>query len=410
MIYAAEEVRARFARRGLSFDPTVEEIVRGILEAVREEGDEALDRFSRDLDGYPVEEVPKRAWREAYEDLDEDLRDALETARERIEAFYREEARGGFLRAEGAGCWPSSSAPWSGWGSTSPGEAPPPLHPPHDRGPGQGGGGAGGDRGEPPKVHPGVLAAAWVAGADRLFAMGGAQAIAALAYGTGRVPRVDKIVGPGNRYVVAAKRLVYGTVGIDGLAGPTETMIIADGSASPRLLAADLLAQAEHGPDSEPWLLSPDRALLERVEAELSWQLQDLPRAEVARQALEKGGLVLTKDLEEAFALANLYAPEHLSLALSDPLPWLEKVQNAGGSSWGRGAPRPWATTSPGPATSCPPRGRPASRGVGGAGLPEGDPGGGPFRGRGPGARQEGGAFGPGGGPGGHARSLDLRR
>lgn len=124
MIYAAEEVRARFARRGLSFDPTVEEIVRGILEAVREEGDEALDRFSRDLDGYPVEEVPKRAWREAYEDLDEDLRDALETARERIEAFYREEARGGFLRAEGAGCWPSSSAPWSGWGSTSPGEAP----------------------------------------------------------------------------------------------------------------------------------------------------------------------------------------------------------------------------------------------------------------------------------------------
>lgn len=152
-----------------------------------------------------------------------------------------------------------------------------------------------------------------MAGADRLFAMGGAQAIAALAYGTGRVPRVDKIVGPGNRYVVAAKRLVYGTVGIDGLAGPTETMIIADGSASPRLLAADLLAQAEHGPDSEPWLLSPDRALLERVEAELSWQLQDLPRAEVARQALEKGGLVLTKDLEEAFALANLYAPEHLS-------------------------------------------------------------------------------------------------
>lgn len=197
MIYAAEEVRARFARRGLSFDPTVEEIVRGILEAVREEGDEALDRFSRDLDGYPVEEVPKRAWREAYEDLDEDLRDALETARERIEAFYREEARGGFLRAEGAGCWPSSSAPWSGWGSTSPGEAPPPLHPPHDRGPGQGGGGAGGDRGEPPKVHPGVLAAAWVAGADRLFAMGGAQAIAALAYGTGRVPGWTRSWGRG---------------------------------------------------------------------------------------------------------------------------------------------------------------------------------------------------------------------
>ena len=340
MIYAAEEVRARFARRGLSFDPTVEEIVRGILEAVREEGDEALDRFSRDLDGYPVEEVPKRAWREAYEDLDEDLRDALETARERIEAFYREEARGGFLRAEGGGVLAQLVRPLERVGVYVPGGSAPLLSTllmtvvPAK---------VAGVRevivASPPKVHPGVLAAAWVAGADRLFAMGGAQAIAALAYGTGRVPRVDKIVGPGNRYVVAAKRLVYGTVGIDGLAGPTETMIIADGSASPRLLAADLLAQAEHGPDSEPWLLSPDRALLERVEAELARQLQDLPRAEVARQALEKGGLVLTKDLEEAFALANLYAPEHLSLALSDPLPWLEKVQNAGGVFLGEGSP-----------------------------------------------------------------------
>jgi len=191
----------------------------------------------------------------------------------------------------------------------------------------------------PPRVHPGVLAAAWVAGADRLFAMGGAQAIAALAYGTRRVPRVDKIVGPGNAYVVAAKRQVFGAVGIDGLAGPTETLIVADGSASPRLLAADLLAQAEHGPDSEPWLLSPDRALLEKVEAELFRQLQDLPRGEIARKALERGGLVHTQDLEEAFALANLYAPEHLCLALADPLPWLGRVQNAGGVFLGEGSP-----------------------------------------------------------------------
>jgi histidinol dehydrogenase len=190
----------------------------------------------------------------------------------------------------------------------------------------------------PPRVHPGVLAAAWVAGVDRLYAMGGAQAIAALAFGTERVPRVDKIVGPGNAYVVAAKRQVYGVVGLDGLAGPTETLIVADGSASPRLLAADLLAQAEHGPDSEPWLLSPDRALLERVEAELFRQLEGLPRAEVAKRALEKGGLVLTRDLEEALDLANLYAPEHLCLALADPLPWLGRVQNAGGVFLGEGS------------------------------------------------------------------------
>ena len=159
MIYAAEEVRARFARRGLSFDPTVEEIVRGILEAVREEGDEALDRFSRDLDGYPVEEVPKRAWREAYEDLDEDLRDALETARERIEAFYREEARGGFLRAEGGGVLAQLVRPLERVGVYVPGGSAPLLSTllmtvvPAK---------VAGVRevivASPPKVHPGVLA------------------------------------------------------------------------------------------------------------------------------------------------------------------------------------------------------------------------------------------------------------
>ncbi|GGM94438.1 histidinol dehydrogenase [Thermus composti] len=340
MIYRAEEVRERFARRGLAFDPTVEEIVRGILEAVREEGDAALNRLSLDLDGHPVEEIPKRAWREAYEDLDPDLRDALETAKERIEAFYREEARGGFLRAEEGGVLGQLVRPLARVGVYVPGGSAPLLSTllmtvvPAK---------VAGVRevivASPPRVHPGILAAAWVAGADRLFAMGGAQAIAALAYGTGRVPRVDKIVGPGNAYVVAAKRLVYGVVGLDGLAGPTETLIVADGSASPRLLAADLLAQAEHGPDSEPWLLSPDLPLLERVEAELYRQLQDLPRAEIAKKALERGGLVLTRDLEEALELANLYAPEHLCLALADPLPWLGRVENAGGVFLGEGSP-----------------------------------------------------------------------
>lgn len=340
MIYRAEEVRERFARRGLSFDPKVEEIVRGILQAVREEGDEALDRLSLDLDGHPVEEIPKRAWREAYEDLDEGLRDALETAKERIEAFYREEARGGFLRAEEGGVLGQLVRPLERVGVYVPGGSAPLLSsllmsvvPAKVAGVGEV------VVASPPRIHPGVLAAAWVAGADRLFAMGGAQAIAALAYGTRRVPRVDKIVGPGNAYVVAAKRQVFGAVGIDGLAGPTETLIVADGSASPRLLAADLLAQAEHGPDSEPWLLSPDRALLEKVEAELFRQLPDLPRAEIARRALERGGLVQTQDLEEAFALANLYAPEHLCLALADPLPWLGRVQNAGGVFLGEGSP-----------------------------------------------------------------------
>ncbi len=339
MIRSAEEVRPRFRARGLRFDPGVEERVRRILEAVREEGDQALDRLSLELDGHPVEEIPKRAWRAAYEALDEGLRDALETARERIEAFYREEARGGFLKAGPEGVLGQLVRPLDRVGVYVPGGSAPLLSsllmavvPAKVAGVGEV------VVASPPKVHPGVLAAAWVAGADRLFAMGGAQAIAALAYGTARVPRVDKIVGPGNAYVVAAKRLVYGAVGIEGLAGPTETLIIADGSASPKLLAADLLAQAEHGPDSEPWLLSPDRALLERVVAELEAQLKDLPRASIARQALLNGGLVETEDLEEAFELANLYAPEHLCLALSDPWPWLGRVRNAGGVFLGEGS------------------------------------------------------------------------
>lgn len=138
-------------------------------------------------------------------------------------------------------------------------------------------------------------------------------------------------MGPGNRYVVLAKREVYGSVGMEGLPGPTETLIIADASADPKLLAADLLAQAEHGPDSEAWLLSSYRELLERVEEELQRQLADLPRASIARQALQRSGLVQVESIEQALDLANLYAPEHLCLSVHDPLAVLGQVRNAGG-------------------------------------------------------------------------------
>ncbi|APD08549.1 histidinol dehydrogenase [Thermus brockianus] len=352
MIYRAEEVRERFARRGLSFDPKVEEIVRGILQAVREEGDEALDRLSLDLDGHPVEEIPKRAWREAYEDLDEGLRDALETAKERIEAFYREEARGGFLRAERGGVLGQLVRPLERVGVYVPGGSAPLLSsllmsvvPAKVAGVGEV------VVASPPRVHPGVLAAAWVAGADRLFAMGGAQAIAALAYGTRRVPRVDKIVGPGNAYVVAAKRQVFGAVGIDGLAGPTETLIVADGSASPRLLAADLLAQAEHGPDSEPWLLSPDRALLEKVEAELFRQLQDLPGGRLPGRPWSGVGWCRPRTWRRPSPWPTSTPPSTSAWPWPTPFPGWAGCRTPVGSSWGRVAPRPWGTTSPGPAT-----------------------------------------------------------
>jgi phosphoribosyl-ATP pyrophosphohydrolase/phosphoribosyl-AMP cyclohydrolase/histidinol dehydrogenase len=163
-----------------------------------------------------------------------------------------------------------------------------------------------------------TLAAAAVAGADGLLQVGGAQAIAALAYGAGPWPGSDIVVGPGNRWVTAAKQLVAGRVAIDMLAGPSELLVLADGAADPALVAADLLAQAEHDPDAVPMLVSLDPALPERVEAELSRQLTDLPTAAVARAALQNGFAVVAPDLATAIALADRIAPEHLELLLAD--------------------------------------------------------------------------------------------
>ncbi len=333
MIKTPEEVRAYFKGRRMTVEyGDALETVRQILRQVEQEGDAALDRLSQAIDGQPVEEIPKRAWREAYESLEAGLRDALETAKERIEAFYRREPVGGFLEAGPEGVLGQLVRPLDRVGVYVPGGSAPLLStvlmtvvPAKVAGVGEI------VVASPPRVHPGILAAAWVAGADRLFAMGGAQAVAALAYGTERIPRVDKIVGPGNRYVVLAKREAFGLVGMEGLPGPTETLIIADASADPKLLAADMLAQAEHGPDSEAWLLSAHRELLERVGEELERQLADLPRAAIARQALGRSGLVWVESLEQALELANLYAPEHLCLSIHDPLAALGQVRNAGG-------------------------------------------------------------------------------
>ena len=177
-----------------------------------------------------------------------------------------------------------------------------------------------------------ILAAAYVAKVDRLFALGGAQAIAALAYGTESVPQVDKIVGAGGLFVTLAKRQVFGGVGIDGFYGPTETLVIADDSADPAWAAADLLAQAEHDVLASPILLTPSRALAEAVVAQLAAQLEGLSRAEIAGQALaNRGGIVVTADLAEAVELANLYAPEHLCLLVAEPWALVGQIRNAGG-------------------------------------------------------------------------------
>ena len=185
--------------------------------------------------------------------------------------------------------------------------------------------------------NPLVLAAAALARVDRVFTIGGAQAVAALAYGTQTIPRVDKIVGPGNAYVAAAKRRVFGIVGIDMVAGPSEILIICDGQTNPDWVAMDLFSQAEHDELAQSVLICPDAAYIERVAASLDRLLPTMPRQQVIRAALEnRGALIQVRDLDEACGIANRIAPEHLELSVSDAEAWVEKIHHAGAIFIGR--------------------------------------------------------------------------
>ena len=181
------------------------------------------------------------------------------------------------------------------------------------------------------EINPVVLAAAQVAGVDKVFSIGGAQAIAALAYGAGPVPAVDKIVGPGNRYVAAAKRLVFGVVGIDMIAGPSEVVIVADESADPDWIAMDMFAQAEHDEDARAILVTTDASLPERVEVSINQQISQMERADIIRTAIvNNGALIRAGGMEQACAIVNRLAPEHLELAVVDPDRYLEGIRHAG--------------------------------------------------------------------------------
>lgn len=191
-------------------------------------------------------------------------------------------------------------------------------------------------------LDPHIIVAAHRAGATRVLRVGGAQAIAALAYGTESIPQVDKIVGPGNIYVTLAKKLVFGAVGIDSLAGPSEILIIADAGARPEFVAADLLSQAEHDAEAAAILITDSDSLAEAVQAEINKQLETLPRREIAAQALAKNGwIIVCRDLMEACQLANICAPEHLELAVREPLALLDQIENAGAIFLGHYASEP---------------------------------------------------------------------
>jgi histidinol dehydrogenase len=194
----------------------------------------------------------------------------------------------------------------------------------------------------PGGVTDAVLAACEIAGVTRLFRIGGAQACAALAYGTATVPRVDKLVGPGNRWVAEAKRQLAGVVGMDMVAGPTEVLIVADAAARPAHVAADLLAQAEHDREASAWLVTPDEELVAAVERELEARLATAPRAGIAREALARNGVaVLVPDLATAITVANRRAPEHLELLVEDADRWLDAVRHAGAVFVGPFTPEP---------------------------------------------------------------------
>ena len=318
-------------------DAGIERAVAEVLQAVRSEGDAALMRFTERFDGVVLEDprVPAAAFDEAEAHVPDELKRAIELSAARVRDFYSHQPKEGFLHpAEGSllgllmrplervACYiPGGTAPLF---STLLMTAVPAqvagvpdivvATPPRRDG----------------SVAPEILMTARLLGLSEVYRMGGAQAVAALAYGTEMVPRVDKIVGPGNRYVVYAKRLVYGAVGIEALPGPTETLVLADASAEPRFVAADLLAQAEHE-GAQPVLVTPSRALAEVVQTEVDLQLQTLPTGATARASVERGYVVLVESLAEGLEVANLYAPEHLCLLVRDPWALLPNVKHAGG-------------------------------------------------------------------------------
>lgn len=315
-----------------------QQAVERILADVRSRGDAALLDWSERLDGRRPEALEVSAADIAAATVEPALHEAIRVAVGRVRAFYERQPAHGFMHTDAGGTLGQLVRPLSRVGVYVPGGLAPLVSslihtavPARVAGvpeiivctpPGPDG-----------RVPAAVLVAAREVGVSRVFALGGAQAVGALAYGTGSVPRVDKIAGPGNQYVVLAKRAVFGEVGIESLPGPTETLVLADGSADPKYVAADLLAQAEHL-GAEPVLVSTDPDLLVAVELELNRQLEALPepnRSWARESVAERAIFVLADTLDQALDLANHYAPEHLCLLLRDPWACLDRVRRAGG-------------------------------------------------------------------------------
>ena len=326
----------------------VEEIVSGIIADVRANGDKALLAYCEKFDKVKLAslEVSDEEIEEAYASVDEKFIEIIKAAAENIYAFHSRQVRNSFLINEkdgviigqkvipiekvglyvpgGTAAYPSSvlmnciPAKIAGCGEIMM------VTPPMQNG----------------KVNPVILAAAKIAGVKRIFKVGGAQAVAALAYGTETVPAVDKIVGPGNAFVAEAKKQVFGKVAIDMIAGPSEILVIADGTCNPKYVAADLLSQAEHDKLASAVLVTDSEKLAGEVAIELEKQLSKLQREEIARTSIENNGkIIITDSIETAVDVANSIAPEHLEICVDNPFMYLDKIKNAGSIFMGKYCP-----------------------------------------------------------------------
>lgn len=355
---AEKELIAQLKARSGETSKKVTESVTEIIEAVRLEGDAALDRYTKLFDGSVPErlEMTKEEMEEAANSVAPEFLTAVKNAAERIKDFHARQKQQSWLTTKengvilgqrirglkrvglyvpgGTAAYPSSvlmnAIPAKIAGVEELIMVTPPMKD----------GGA----------NPHILAAAYVAGVDRVFLAGGAQAVAALAYGTERVPKVDKIVGPGNIYVATAKKLLYGVVDIDMIAGPSEILIVADDSAKPEFLAADLMSQAEHDVLASAILLTNSEKIASETVEALKRQVEDMPRKDIIKKSLKDyGAVIVCQNLSEAVDFANELAPEHLEMCVENPMEYIGRMDNAGSVFLGNYSPEPLGDYYAGP-------------------------------------------------------------
>lgn len=324
----------------------VTEPVQKIIAQVRSQGDRALFHYTRLFDKVDISslEVTGEELEAALEQTDKALLSVLSSAAENIKAYHSRQKRTGFSFSPEPGVVLGQKVtPLEKVGIYVPGgTAAYPSTVLMTAIPAKIAGCGEIIMVSPPEISPAILAAAKIAGVDRIFRVGGAQAIAALAYGTQTIPRVDKIVGPGNAYVAEAKRQVFGQVAIDMIAGPSEILIIADEKSSPAHIAADMLSQAEHDRLASAVLITTSRSLAEQVQKELEAQVSRLPRKEIAQASLEgQGKIILAASIPQAMEISNRLAPEHLELMVESPMDYLDSIKNASSVFLGRYCPEP---------------------------------------------------------------------